>query len=95
VKIAADISPEILLFLQKIPFMDELKAYIAEEIKNLAFKKVSYDESLLKSKLLDSITIIELIVFIEEKTGKKIPQHLITEDNFDSVDVIINTLAQI
>lgn len=37
---------------------------------NLAFRKVGFDESIIKSKLLDSIAIIDLIVSIEEKSGK-------------------------
>lgn len=74
--------------------MEELKEFIVSEIMNLAFKKVTFDESLIKSKLLDSITVVELIVLIEEKIGKQIPQHLINEDNFDTVDAIIVTVKQ-
>jgi acyl carrier protein len=75
--------------------MDDIKVFIQEEISNLAFKKVSFDESIIKSKLLDSISIIDLLVSIEEKIGKKIPQYLINEDNFDSIDQIIITLEKI
>lgn len=75
--------------------MEELKNYIKSEIKNLAFKNVDDDESILKSGLLDSINLVELIVAIEEKTGNKIPQHLINEDNFDSVNNIIATLGKL
>jgi acyl carrier protein len=74
---------------------EQLKTFIQEEIVNVAFKKVSFDESLIHSKLLDSITMVDLIVSIEEKTGKQIPQHLISDDNFDSIDRIIQTLNQI
>jgi acyl carrier protein len=75
--------------------MEDLKNFIREEIVNVAFKKVSFDESLIHSKLLDSITMIDLIVSIEEKIGKQIPQHLINDDNFDSIDKIINTINSI
>ena len=75
--------------------MEELKEYIVSEIMNLAFKKVTYDESLIKSKLLDSITVVELIVMIEEKTGKQIPQHLINEDNFDTINSIIEIVKEV
>jgi acyl carrier protein len=75
--------------------MEDLKNFIQEEIVNVAFKKVSYDESLIHSKLLDSITMIDIIVSIEEKIGKQIPQHLINDDNFDSIDKIINTINSI
>ena len=75
--------------------MEDLKQFIQEEIKNISFKKVSTAESLIKSKLLDSISVVDLLVSIEEKTGKQIPQHLVTEDNFDSIDKIITTLNSI
>jgi acyl carrier protein len=73
--------------------MEELKKFIQDEIMNVAFKKVEFGESLIHSKLLDSITMIDLIVSIEEKIGKQIPQHLINDDNFDSIDKIITTVS--
>jgi acyl carrier protein len=75
--------------------MEDLKNFIQEEIKSIVFKKVSFNESLVKSKLLDSISMIDLIVSIEDKTGKKIPQHLINDDNLDSIDKIVSTLDSI
>lgn len=75
--------------------MDDLKNFIQQEILNLAFKKVAFDESLVKSKLLDSITVVDLIVSIEDKMGIQIPQHLINDDNFDSIDKIVETLKKV
>ena len=75
--------------------MSDIVLFIQNEIKTLAFKKVTTDESLIKSKLLDSISIVDLLVSIEEKIGKKIPQHLINEDNLDTIDKIINTINAI
>lgn len=75
--------------------MEDLKAFIQSEILLLAFKKVGFDESLIKSKLLDSITVVDLIVSIEEKIGKQIPQHLIEDENFDTIDKIIETLSKL
>jgi len=73
--------------------MEEIKLFIQDEIMNVAFKKVNFDESLIKSKLLDSITMIDILVSIEEKIGKKIPQHLINNENFDSINKIIETIS--
>ena len=53
--------------------MEDIKNFIQEEIKTIVFKKVGFEESIVKSKLLDSIAMIDLIVSIEEKTGKKNP----------------------
>ena len=75
--------------------MEDLKEFIQNEISSLAFKKVGFSDSLIKSKLLDSITLIDLIVAIEEKTGKKVPQHLINDDNFESIDIITETISKL
>ncbi len=75
--------------------MDDLKLFIQEELKTLVFKKVDFDESLVKSKLLDSITVVDLLVSIEEKTGKTIPQHLINEEYIDNINKIVNTINSI
>ncbi|OFX18177.1 MAG: hypothetical protein A2033_11740 [Bacteroidetes bacterium GWA2_31_9] len=75
--------------------MNDLKIFIQNEIMNLAFVKVDFDSSLIKSKLLDSITVVDLLVSIEEKIGKKISQHLITEENLDTINIITETLKKI
>jgi acyl carrier protein len=74
--------------------MTNIKTIIQEEIMKLAFKKVSFDESIIKSKLLDSISTVDLIVSIEERIGKQIPQYLVTEENFDTIDCIYETLQK-
>jgi acyl carrier protein len=74
--------------------MDDIKVFIQEEVMNLAFKKVEFDESLVKSKLLDSISTVDLLVAIEEKIGKQVPQHLFIEENFDTIDLIYDTLKK-
>jgi acyl carrier protein len=75
--------------------MEDLGHKIQNEIAQLAFKKVNQNESLVKSKLLDSISLVDLIMFIEEETGKQIPQHFITEENFDTIASILQTLQKI
>ena len=75
--------------------MEELKKFIQDEVRNLAFVSVGFDDALISSKLLDSITVVDLIVSIEDKTGKQIPQHLIKEENFDTINLICETLKQV
>ncbi len=75
--------------------MEDIKLFIQKEIMSLAFTKVGYDDSLLKSKLLDSITLVDLLVSIEEEINKQIPQHLIIEENMDSINKIVDTINSI
>jgi acyl carrier protein len=63
---------------------DQLLSMIIDEIKNLAFRKVGPDESLIRSRLLDSITMVDLAVVLEEKTGIKIPFTEINEEWFET-----------
>jgi len=72
--------------------MDDIKTFIQEEIADLAFVKVNFDDSLIQSKILDSISMVDLLVSIEEKTGKRIPQYLINEEHLDTINKIIETL---
>ena len=75
--------------------MEDLKQFIQDEVRNLAFVSVGFDDALITSKLLDSITVVDLIVSIEDKTGKQIPQHLIKEENFDTINLICDTLKNL
>ena len=74
--------------------MDDIKVFIQEEVMNLAFKKVGFDESLVKSKLLDSISTVDLLVAIEEKIGKQVPQHLFIEENCESIFDLYETWSR-
>ncbi len=69
--------------------MIEIKEFIREEIKSIVFYNIEDDESIVKSKLLDSITVVDLIVSIEEKTGIHIPTIEATENNFDTINKIV------
>lgn len=75
--------------------MEDMKLFIQNEIMSIAFVKVGFDDSLLASRLVDSISMVDLIVSIEDRIGKKIPQHLISDENFDSINTIIATLEKV
>lgn len=73
--------------------MNELTTFIQSEIQQLIMKKVDLDESLIQSKLLNSITIIDLAVAIEDFSGISIETHEITLENFDTINNICNFLS--
>jgi acyl carrier protein len=75
--------------------MEELKTFIQNEVMNLAFVKVGFDDSIIFSNVLDSISVVELLVAIEEKIGQKFPQHLVQEENFDTINKMIETVSKI
>lgn len=75
--------------------MSELHEFLQETIRQVAFKKPGYDDSLIASGLLDSITLVEVIVEIEERIGKKVPQHYLQNENFETINKMAETITAI
>ena len=69
-----------------------LEDFLKQEIKNIAFKTVTNNDSLIQSGLLSSITMVDLAVSIEEKYNIKIPFNDISKDNFDTIELIMQFL---
>lgn len=62
-----------------------IRQYIAESI--LFSKSYPYpdDASLLENGVIDSMNVMELVLFLEEALGIKVEDHEIIPDHFDSV----------
>jgi len=72
----------------------DIKELIQKEIKSIAFVGVSYDTSLINSNILDSLTVIDLAIFLEEQTDLNIPARDINSENFDSINKIADYLKK-
>ncbi len=48
--------------------------------------KYSDDDSFLEEGIIDSVGVMELILFVEQQLGVIIEDHEVTPDNFDSVN---------
>ena len=66
-----------------------MEDFIKEKIKEIAFSSVSNDDLLWTNKILDSITLVELIVEIESEYNIKVPMNEVIVENFETVDLII------
>lgn len=66
-----------------------LERFIIDELL-LGYGKSSIapDEPLVSSRLLDSLSLIRLILFVEEEFGVKIDDHEVVPDNFETIDLI-------
>lgn len=71
-----------------------MKDFVIDKIEELTFTRVEEHESLWQAKVLDSITIVELVVELEKEAGIKIPFQEITEDHFETVALILNYLEK-
>ena len=61
---------------------------LKKTINEIAFTEVTEEESLFISKLIDSISFVDLLVAIEEKMNIKIKQNEVNTENFDTVHQI-------
>lgn len=62
-----------------------MKDYLVDKIEEISFERVEENDSLWQAGVLDSITIVELAVDIEEEFGIEIPFDEIIEDNFETL----------
>lgn len=72
---------------------DELLRFLREDLN--IDDELDAQTELFSSGLLDSVSMVSLITFIEEKTGAVIQPGDVTLDNFDSVDRIIAHVASL
>lgn len=70
---------------------DMIRTYIAE---NILFSSNGFphsdDTSFLDNGIIDSMNVLELVMFVEEKFGIKVGDSEIVPDNFDSVARLSN-----
>lgn len=62
-----------------------LAAYIASDILNDPGYGLTSDEALISSGLIDSFSLVDLSLFVEEQYGVKIEDHELTADSFDTL----------
>ena len=70
-----------------------MENFIIEKIQEIAFAQVKSEDSLWQSKVLDSITIVELIVEIETEYNITVPFKDIIEENFETVSRMVKYIA--
>jgi acyl carrier protein len=71
-----------------------MEDFLIDKIEEISFTRVEKEESLWESRVLDSITIVELAVEIEGEFGIKVPFEEIIEENFETIDLIIKYIEK-
>lgn len=68
---------------------EKVAAYIAD---NIIFSKKGFpyseDASLLENGIIDSMNVLELVMFVEEQFGLQVDDSEIVPENFDSIQKI-------
>lgn len=66
-----------------------IKQYLEDEDK-----EISYDTPLISGGLIDSFSMVSLVVFLENKFKIKIPANKATPEAFDSVNKIVALVSR-
>jgi acyl carrier protein len=66
-----------------------MENFLIDKIDELAFTKVTVTDKLWESKILDSISIVELVVEIENEFSIKVPFNEIVVENFETIELIM------
>jgi len=66
---------------------DELIGFVQESLLR-GQDRVGPNDSLIDRGIIDSIGLMQLMGFVEQRTGIRIPDHMVTPDNFQSVAAI-------
>ena len=70
-----------------------LKEYIREELMNGSSNDLDESENLLAAGIIDSLGILRLVSFVEEKFDIEVPDEDVTIDNFQSVKSMSDYVA--
>jgi acyl carrier protein len=74
---------------------EDRRKLVRETVAEHVGRAVEDDEPLISSGMIDSLAIIRLIGALERKLGVKIPTERVQPDDFDSVDIILETVERI
>jgi len=73
----------------------EFRAAAREVVTAIVRQKVRDHEALVSSGLIDSLSILNLILSLEKQLGIQIPTADVQPEDFDSIDLITETLARV
>jgi 2-hydroxymuconate-semialdehyde hydrolase len=73
---------------------EELIAYIMKEFVEDPDQEIDETTPLISSGLIDSLSIISLVAFIDKKFGVRIPDEKGTVENFETITKIIQTINE-
>ena len=73
---------------------ETLKAFIEENLVRDK-KPITLDEPLIERGVLDSMGMLNLISFLEERAGVRVPDDEVMLENFASVKAIVETVDRL
>lgn len=73
--------------------INQVKETIKDFVKNRFFKNIedkelTYSTPLISGGLIDSILVMQLVLFLEQTYGFEFQAHEVDKDNLDTIDII-------
>jgi acyl carrier protein len=68
--------------------------FVKNEIMRNKNAKLNEDEDLLSAGVLDSLAILQLVAFIEDRFGIKVPDEDVVFENFQSINALVAYLEK-
>ena len=72
--------------------LEQLSQYIATEILKQPTRTIQPDEALISSGLIDSFSLMDLALFVEDTFGVRIEDTELNADTFDSLGALTNLI---
>jgi len=68
----------------------EIINFLYDDSLKEEFEELDYDDSLLELGIIDSVKMLDLINFIEQKFNIEVDDDDLYPENFDSINAIVN-----
>lgn len=72
---------------------EQLAAFIASEILKDPDRTIAFEEPLISSGLIDSFSLVDLALFIEDQFAVQVDDSELTADVFDSIDELASLIS--
>ena len=72
---------------------DQIATFISADLLKDPTRKIAFDEALISTGLVDSFSLGDLALFIEEKFGARIDDTELTVDVFDTIEELVALIS--
>ena len=72
-----------------------VRSLVRDVVTEMVGHRVQDSEPIVSSGLIDSLTVVKLITQLEQKLNVAIPPVNLQPDDFDNVDLILDTLERV
>jgi acyl carrier protein len=78
-----------------MPDSDTVRVIAREVASQVAGRAIKEGQKLVSSGLIDSLSVLKLISILEEKLNVTIPPETLQPEDFDDVDLIVETIERV